>query len=55
MVCSVPINLYIVYHLIMFPLPTWLTSGQPVFFGGIVSNICRETEKPYSDTEGDGG
>lgn len=53
--CCVPINLYIFSHRMTLPLPTWLTSGRPVAFGGTVSNICGGTEKPYGDSGGDGG
>jgi hypothetical protein len=32
--------LYLLFHPVTLPLPTWLTSGHPVTFGGITPNVC---------------
>ena len=32
--------LYLIYHPVTLPLPTWLTSGHPVTFGGFRPDIC---------------
>lgn len=49
---NIAVNLYIRYHRIS--LPTWLTFGYAVEFGGAMSNVCTDTDMS-SDYEGDGG
>ena len=36
-------TLYLVYHRLTLPLPTWLTLGYPIAFGGIRPAICTES------------
>jgi len=36
-----PAAFYILYHPVTLPLPTWLTSGHPVTFGGIIPDVCN--------------
>lgn len=38
-----PTTLYLVYHRLTLPLPTWLTLGYPIAFGGIRPAICTES------------
>lgn len=38
------INHYLVYHRVTLPLPAWLTSGHPVAYGGMKSNVCSGPE-----------
>jgi hypothetical protein len=46
-----PITFYILYHLVT--LPTWLTFGYPVAFGGVRPNICNTTLVPGFFGSGD--
>lgn len=39
---SLPMFLYLLYHRVTLPLPTWLTCGHPVAFGGAASNVCAD-------------
>jgi hypothetical protein len=36
-----PTGFYLLYHPVTLPLPTWLTFGHPVTFGGISPNVCN--------------
>jgi hypothetical protein len=36
-----PTGFYLLYHPVTLPLPTWLTFGHPVTFGGIAPNVCH--------------
>lgn len=36
-----PTGFYLLYHPVTLPVPTWLTSGHPVTFGGIAPNVCN--------------
>jgi hypothetical protein len=36
-----PTGFYLLYHPVTLPLPTWLTFGHPVTFGGIAPNVCN--------------
>lgn len=36
-----PAAFYLLYHPVTLPFPTWLTSGYPVTFGGVVPNVCN--------------
>lgn len=38
-----PTTLYLLYHPMTLPLPTWLTSGHPLIIGGITPNICQHS------------
>jgi hypothetical protein len=38
---GLPLNMYFVYHRVT--LPTWLTFGHPVTFGGILPNVDDES------------
>lgn len=49
---NIAVNLYFRYHRIS--LPTWLTFGYVVEFGGAMSNVCADTDMPL-DSEDDGG
>lgn len=39
------------YHRIS--LPTWLTFGHPIGFGGVLPNVCCEMDKVMQGGEGD--
>lgn len=36
-----PTAFWLLYHPVTLPLPTWLTFGHPVTFGGITPNVCN--------------
>jgi len=36
-----PTGFYLLYHPVTLPLPTWLTFGHPVTFGGISPSVCN--------------
>ena len=41
LIWAFPVAFYLVYHPVTLPLPTWLTYGHPVTFGGIEPNVCH--------------
>lgn len=41
LIWAFPVAFYLVYHPVTLPLPTWLTYGHPVTFGGIEPNVCN--------------
>ena len=54
------IHTYLLYH--QLTIPTWLTFGYPVSFGGVKPNICDESTADqcpcftwFSDVTGPGG
>jgi len=56
----IPVVTYLLYH--QFTIPTWLTFGYPVSFGGVKRNICDASTAGqwpcftwFSDVAGPGG